>query len=467
MRTPSRPSRRTLLNAAILGAALLVSACTSTTTDTTAPWYGSDKTSTTPPTTPASTPPTTKPSGPSTTLDIYLDGWSYRTLEDIDLYATTGAAELILLDFQPLALEGTAALLDSHPEFVATVGARMVNTDFGWTCSADGCDTDATRFDRSTLLKMFTNPAQIPGYGPSYEAWGIPAALYKATIELPQGTEAIDVLGIPAGVGADISYASWNSRTYFDQIESLPLAQAGDDRALLLAAGLGRIFTPDPAWTEGSVPYNITALYGPPTAADAAWFIETDTQVSEAFSTGLAATSASWLLAELDPNELTYLTSPTIGCAPTVVCVPTTLDVESTEPSIDVFEVCVGSELLDGYNPEDEFSTNRVVAVFTSTNRQLTLPHPTHLNGVWGGTGPDQFTPASDPSIQIFSTPPLAEGSVELEVATVHLYLTSYASGMPVLWTQLGGVIEVDADEPLHLTSERLLSAVGALSTCD
>src|SRR5690606_17931077 len=142
------------------------------------------------PTTTRPTPSTTQPKN-SLPVTIFIDGWSYRTLQGVDLYLQSeNALTPLPLDFQPLTPPEITELRTAQPDWVARIFARMVGADFNWACDASGCSSAAREVSAQDVTLYMLNPADIPGFGEVYGAWDVSSGIYAARSWLPIETEA-------------------------------------------------------------------------------------------------------------------------------------------------------------------------------------------------------------------------------------------------------------------------------------
>src|SRR5690606_10658803 len=167
----------------------------------------------------------------------------------------------------------------------------------------------------------------------------------------------------------DVASAAWASPVSSGAIGAVaPYEGSYEGLGLLLAAGLGRIFPLEPAWVSSAAPYNPTFFGGfsssePGYRSSAS---DVDARLLEAAARGLADPSASQVLRTLPANELTYLTSPSVGCAPFVTCIPATADVALEVSSAEKLQVCVAAEALPFEPSEGErFTAEAMFTRFT------------------------------------------------------------------------------------------------------
>lgn len=447
--------------------ALALSACSSETTPTSTTLWSPPSTGGSPGSTAPTTAPT-DPSNPTAELRLYLDGWSLAALGSADLYFVTRDSALgTPLDFAPLSPPEISALLSDQPELVARVVGRLVNTDFSWSCEPSGCTSTAEELSAADISLWLTDLSRVPAYGESYRAQNMTAGLYVATVDVSPDIDLFEVYAVPADTDFDPALVEWSSQVSTIQVGSLAPTPAGEGFVAALGAGLGRIFPLEPAWVSSGSTYH-PDFFGGISADDPAYAIDVAANhetLTAAFAAGLGDTSARNLLRTLSPSELTYLTSPTVGCAPGVLCLPGTIsEMESEVTTSTVLSVCLSPEVL-GHEPEAGHL--RAEAVFTTARRDFALPSPIHQNGLWGGVSPTEFNPATDRTVQLLSLPPLASGELSTEVTTLGIYAQTFVGEPPALWTQLTRIAQLGVEEPHPWTPAELLAALDGVSLCD
>ncbi len=454
----------------MLAAGLFIAtSCSNTTTTSTEPWH-TQSTSTTLETSEngsedplASTTTVTFAEGtPPTTIAIdgeiiiALDGWSYLTLDGAQVQARVDGGLQESIEFHPASAEEIALLRKDAPEWISNVGGRLVNTDRGWKCNTTGCLT--SRGIIENIDDLLAEPATIPGYGESYRSWGMESGVYLATLPTMKNASMIDLT-------TDTGFTSALLNADEGSLRVLPFGDEGKG-LVTAAAGLGVFFELDVWWAKDGE-FGAYTFYGLPNEGiveyDDAEYV--DAFVNGAGTSGLSAVEGNPYLAAVHPSELTFLTSPTVGCGIWVTCAPGVDRGELVELiSTDTTQVCVTGETTASGNEEP------VVAVFTDEIRKLDLPVVSHVNGVWGGATPDQFPDAEAAGERLFGQPPLVSGTTELRVSSVRLYTTG-VGGTISLWTSAGRTLEIGADDPAKVEGEYTLEDAlhlfgGAVGPC-
>jgi hypothetical protein len=331
---------------------------------------------------------------------IYLDGWSYRTLNG---QAVTVEIEgsVTPLNFASLDENGIDAALERDPEIVQNTLARLTTGDSSLRCTSSGCTTDKGRFDHQVLADM----AKVPALGSMYTAWRIPTGMYIAEFRAQKGS--VISIGAEGWSGLDVreapEFAEGETTIIgeFDteiKVSDLPEASGAvygyGRRSWDLGAAFGTFFIPEVRWDD--VTPDISARGSGSTVA-------VDTNVAAALdggflAHGLADRATQTLFAGLDNSQLTYFSSPVAGCGVAALCVPGSLTVEVTPVGREASPVC--SE--DG---------RYAVAVAVTSEWEATLIGQTHIFGAWNGKDPAAFTGSGHPSVLGYSgNPPLVGG---------------------------------------------------------
>lgn len=322
---------------------------------------------------------------------VYLDGWSYRTLDGVSIYAGSDASP-VTLNFSPLDRDGIGEALERDPEIVQNTLARLITGDSSLRCDNSGCQT-ATGAVNLDLLVDLTN---VPGLGSMYQAWSITSGMYIAEFRAPEGStisiggEKWDDLVVqespPFPNGDDFVVGEFGTK--------IPVAELPDSTGPLfgygrrswdVAAAWGQFFIPEATWDD------IT-----PTISYRGNGSTTDVEVGVAngfdasfLAHGLADRAASPAVDGLEPSQLTYFSSPVTGCGVAALCAPSSLQVQVKDISRETGKVCNG--------------TRHAVAVAYTTEWEATLLGQVHIFGAWNGTDPANFNGAGHPSVLGYS----------------------------------------------------------------
>lgn len=331
------------------------------------------------------------------TVSVLVDGWSWATIRGLNpsVNGANEAANLsVPLNAQPITAAQVQWLAAHAPGALALTAGRMLTTAKHVTCSVSGC----TSAGGAIPLTWFSDIALVPGWGAMYQRWGITAALYVApvVIGINQGALSVSVpgwqrvlLGLSAYPGtANESATGWNHDIY------------------LVAGGLGRLFTPDPTWATGSVPWYTPMLAGSVISG------EVPLPTTTPFTHGLAVADPA--IVTLTDSQLTFLTSPTSGCG-FAVCVPGRASVTVTDPTSTSVMLCQGS--------------NRADLAIVSAYWTVHYAHPVNQLYLYGTTNPASFPGAvRGSSLLLAGTPVFAGGTQRLRVEDYLLYSQASAS---------------------------------------
>lgn len=257
-------------------------------------------------------PPAAGVDGP--VLEVLIDAWSLATLGERDLVAVQDGRSL-RVDLRPVTAGEVGDLLGTTPQVVRAAAARVVTGATDLDCDEDGCTAGGVTVDLGALWG-----AGGPGWD-LLAGHGVDAGLYRAVV-------GVDADGGPVTFRA----GDWDGPT----VPPAGQVVAGDDPGAdpapadlgngmqqgrwLLAAGLGRVFVPDPAWLgapeDRGVHWPQPAGVAP---VDAAAVLTARAEETTAWSgLGVALPVAQrW-----SASQLTLATSPTKGCAAGVLCYP-------------------------------------------------------------------------------------------------------------------------------------------------
>jgi hypothetical protein len=342
---------------------------------------------------------------------VYLDGWSYRTLQDTVVKAgTEGAASS--LTFSPLDAEGVDEALQRDPEIVQNMLARLVTGDASLRCSTSGCTTSAGRFDHQVLGDL----TKVDVFGSMYQAWRVSAGLYVAEFRAP----ANSVISIGADGWADLVvreapvFADGETTVvgeFGTVLDISDLPEASDAlygygrRSWDVAAAFGTFFIPEVHWDDEDPEIS---------ARGTGSTVPVQTAVANELEAGFLAHGLADIadqpaFAGLDNSQITYLSSPVTGCGVAALCVPASLSVQVTPVSRETAKVCS----VDG---------RYAVAVALTSNWEATLVGQTHVFGAWNGKDPASFKGAGHPSALGYSgLPELVGGQLSTRQTLVAL----------------------------------------------
>jgi hypothetical protein len=373
-----------------LVALLALTACSGTSSPQPAPTTASE--TTVPATTPSTLPldVTTIPTGETVETVVIADGWSVKIAGTaLEVLGTDIVAEL-----EPVATAtDLAALIEAYPGVLTPLLARMVSPDSAIGCTFAACFDAAGELERSWLL----DPATIPGLGESYAAWQIPATLYVARFTAP--------------VDAAARFASSTSG-------SVPVGAPA-----ALSAAFGVSFSPVTSWAsaEPSTPRSVYTSATPAT-------LELSTIP---FWNGLASTDPA--ARGLQAAQLTWMSSPTVGCGVSALCVPAEIESSVTVASTPApLSVCDASGARAAVNVRD-------------LRIKVSYPHPTHQAGMWNGGGPE-FAGRATTSVKFAGTPPLVADEQEIRLVAF------YWAGAAGLTQADGSLWQVGFDDPADVS---------------
>jgi len=370
---------------------------------------------------------------------VYLDGWSYRTLDGTSIYAGTEEKPLTLT-FSPLDIEGLQEAVQRDPEIVQNAFARLVTGDSSLRCETSGCTTDTGPVD----MKLLVDLPSVPGLGSSYKAWSVNHGLYIAEFRAPEGAlisigaESWDDLVVQdaPNLDEDVTYVVGEFGTKVPTAE-LPSANGAlygyGRRSWDVSAAWGRFFIPDARWDDAEPTVSFRGS-GSTTS------VPTDIATSfdgSFLAHGLADRASLPAINGLDTSQLTYFSSPVTGCGVAALCVPTSLDVKVRSIARETAKVCNG--------------TLHAVAVAYTNEWEATLVGQVHVFGAWNGKDPLSFTGTGHPSVIGYSgSPELVGGLLSTRQANVALI---GANGEVFAVAGSRGQIGVDGPEYVNATS--------------
>lgn len=271
-----------------------------------------DSTASATPTAPSTTPPATPD---SSNIALFIDGWSLQNT------GTRGITYSVLgdnkgdVEWRPAGREDIEHLLAVAPGAVEQVLARMVTSDATLRCDTDGCETSSSPVDPDVLL----HPSTIPGFGRSYEAYGIKSGLYVAHLPVKQSSEPV-VLHTDRDT---ITLRETSPSPELPDQKHTPKARNGYlSGTYIVSAGLGQLFFPHAAWLDDNP--QVSAYYSTAHAVSdvpdgqAADLAKRHPDLIAYRGVGQALEAArNW-----DTTLLSYASSPTTGCGPSALCIP-------------------------------------------------------------------------------------------------------------------------------------------------
>lgn len=341
------------------------------------------------------------------TVQVIVDGWSQAILGTREITFVpeeAGPSDKVILS------PASGTVIDRlDPEIVKDLAGRLVDAESDRDCDEGAvCSTPAGgTVDIGALLD---DPTQIPHYGDVYKAWGITDGVWVAEAEVPVSEEGFVV--VSGDFKSDVMVAE-------------------GDGPLVLAAGLGIIFPLDPHWTDEAAPYRFgvtnASFEDDPEAATT-----DEAKLATAAVSGLAASGPD--LYNAQPDLLTYMTSLPTGCGGVATCVPSTVEAAVETASVVTETVC---------HPERD---GKLLAVTRDEIRRFTLPHPTHIMGLWNGQSRDELAGANGAGERLMGLGPLVEGEVEMRVVTSNVWTTQVLS-RPTFVSQTNYVAQGGVDD--------------------
>ena len=370
---------------------------------------------------------------------IYLDGWSFRTLDNTSVYAGS-EDNPITLTFSPLDIDGLRAAVKRDPEIVQNTLARLVTGDSSLRCVSSGCSTQSGPVD----LNLLADLSNVPGLGSSYKAWSVKHGLYFAEFRAPEGVlisigaEAWDDLVVQESpnLEGDATFVVGEFGTKVP-IVALPAADGSlygyGRRSWDVAAAWGRFFIPEARWDDKDP---TVSFRGSGSTTPVSTEIATTFEGSF-LAHGLADRADLPSINGFDTSQLTYFSSPVTGCGVAALCVPVSLEVEVRSIARETAKVCNGSR--------------HAVAVAYTNEWEAVLVGQIHVFGAWNGKEPAIFADAGHPSVVGYSgSPELVGGLLSTRQANVALI---GGSGEVFAIAGTRGQIGVDGAEYVKATS--------------
>lgn len=255
---------------------------------------------------------------------VFIDGWSLRTLEDRAL-TFTADGRTRPLTFEPVTGQDLDALLASRPDLVTAAVARQLDGDPSLECDKAGCRTHAGAVSvHDLLLKSSSDPVKM------LSGVGVETGLLVAHV--PSG---------PVTISAD-GYTDLDLTPPIPGVdpEADTSAAAGEggvlDTQWLISAGLGRIFETSPQWLGAESRDAWAYVHPGALPGDGNRRVLASAPVLAA----PAGLGPVWDLADnFTPAQLTVATSPTKGCDAGILCYPGTLPVTTQADPLTVVPV--------------------------------------------------------------------------------------------------------------------------------
>jgi len=357
----------------------------------------------------------------STSVSVYIDGWSEASMAvgALQYTDTSGAVQQVKLI--PADIDAIATLAARSPETVRNLAARLLTTNPKLSCDAERCGTDISEISFSEIA----NPDSSQYLKGLYGSWRIKTGVWVATLKnadmLMYGTNRLAV-----GIADDTEVLS-NTTT-----------DTGD-RAIGFA--WGKLFNIDPAWLNG---YTYTTMFtenvdpavqGTPAPVD----------VANLF-TGLGTENRGmW---NLTNSHLTWKSSPSTGCGVGVLCVPGVAGSQVSNLTQRRILACDGSRA--GF------------VEFISVDVAYSYKFASHQYGLWDEQTPDGNVNGSKVWLR---PPPLALGDTKVHHTLMYLY---DVRGVVEISGRIANFANEGADETEKKYAEKDLATMfsGKFSPC-
>lgn len=336
-------------------------------------------------------------------VDVLIDGWSYRTLENKSINWVGSDTVKGTLVWEKVNADDLAEILRTTPDLLEKLLARTMTLDSRVSCDENGCSVGDRKLDLDGIL----DPSSVEGFGGSYADWGIESLLYKATIDVSG-----DVKSVTLEAGEGYNTISFDTLPTGFENEKPNAANGYFRNRYLMSAGLGNMFITDPAWVTGEEK-PVATQPGEIGAVDDD-FVEQlkKAQPNVAAVEGLGTSIAGSVEnAVLTSSVLTYMTSPTTGCGVGILCVPSRVPVSIESRVKEVAAVC----------PQDTENA-RNGAVLDDVTISVVLPGRIHQYGLWNGTDPENFEDASGFGLLQGGNAPLVDGEVKIRWSAVGFF---------------------------------------------
>lgn len=247
----------------------------------------------------------------STSIRIYLDGWSYNLLNNKTL-TLSDESESIKgeNEFKPLPSKEITNDMKDNFEIYPYILARIYPIKDKLNCSGEKCEDSKGEIN---ILSSLSNPAQINGFEKFYGDEKINSGVYYADFTIPENLSFMVLTSNDAKITLTREVA-----INFNELESNspPLPENGFNKGIYpLAFSFSHLFFIDPYWINNKGSYQGTL-----------GFTGEDSKVK--FSKPPFLTLRSRDLNVLSYSELTYLSSPSVGCGSITVC--------TTSPNLDI-----------------------------------------------------------------------------------------------------------------------------------
>lgn len=356
-------------------------------------------------------------------VDVFLDGWSHRIVDDARVRVRRDDEDPRPTTFEPVSPADVAELLATSPGLIADTLSRQVSGTGDLTCDQAGCTIDGKTVDP---VELITDPSTVPGYGAVYDDWGVESLLHRATIATTGNQHVeLEVEG----------YGSWTTFV-------VPETGSGSEadrwnghltNRHLLGAAFGRLFPLTPTWRDGGE--FEPARYYPQSFEDP----DPNTTLGLRTTMHLGGLGEPWKdTAHLSTSALTYLSSVTAGCDVGVMCTPDPVDISLAGASHTQVPVCAtdaAGRALRGW------------AVFDSVVVTANFKNATHQLGLWGSVSVDQVAKGDGSGLLRGAVMPPVQGKASFRWKSVGIYDSSEGQLRAVAGaygpdTETGGSVE-------------------------
>ena len=365
-------------------------------------------------------------------FNIYLDGWSAITapleqwqyrVGSID--SSSGGTNWQLLNFAPLSSNDIELVYKNDPYILKNNTSRLFNGSPTMNCNAKSCQIDQENFTISELSAIENSKIY-----PVLSSWKVDSLLYRANITLPEGEEVIWVRN-----GTNPAFELQTVKVP-DPNSNLPTKV----KTPYIASAFGLTFTPWARWSYLCSEGSFTA----PSLSNTI-----DQPSPDMLSAGLEGLSSTKVdFSALQPDRLTFLSSPTVGCDPTVLCSP--IGGKSTFTplrEVQSIKICeIANEKADG------------LLLLSTLNFTYTFPNKSHQSGLFKQTPPKYY-----PNRSIPIEPSFVSGEKKIFIDRM-IFIDG--SNIVALW---GGNADLsfETPPPTYLTTENLYSAtLGRFKVC-
>lgn len=245
-------------------------------------------------------------------LVVVVDGWSVATADSARLgfqWQGGSGGEVAL---RPVSAEQLEDVLSYAPQGVEAALMRQVSDSVDVSCDVGGClvDGEPVGADVLTLSDDSEVSERLRGNGVS-------AGLFFASVPVSGGAGQVSV--------------------GFDGYEPVDFSGVEKGDWVVAAAGLGQMFVPEFAWAETDGQEFAFAATGVGRMPKDATGLVTGSGLDVAAVRGLGAqlpAANGWTA-----SQLTYATSPSVGCRAGVLCFPGVVEADVISEAVESFEV--------------------------------------------------------------------------------------------------------------------------------